>query len=370
VISASGFGSDAIAAEPGPHSFTTALVTALSRLCHYPLPFSDSELHTCVTSLLQSEKAGPKKKDGKFIFDSFGKPYFEPERRQSPVILRLTEKSTEPIFLTPLPPVTGGTTARDKMVLATEDHGEMDVLFVLRLTTDTPDLQPLAKYFAGTPQAGPIKIIAAFKSRSTVLIMRVSSTIWTLLSKHRALSFISYVEGDDMVPVLIDPLEHGEKYDRKCLENQWSSLPSLSDGLTANESGDINLLEPSGGSNSSLQVPLDSETPVGAECHQMNEQTSSGTLLWPFEAQDRTRGVIQSQTSFGNPMISGYESEEEHALTETASNEADAFVQSKSQGESFVRMKVIGTSSRKKGHNSEIVWFCVRFQGRLLMFLD
>jgi hypothetical protein len=202
-ITATGFGrlSDGggIAEDPGPDSFTRALINGLSRLCHENRRFSDEELHTVVTAILENFEPEPLLNEGRQVMGTDGRPYMKPNRRRSPSYRFLSEnKQPKPIFMAPLPTF-GESRSIDHNQPHQDVRGLWDVLVGIRFETDSPDVDALAELLAEVREAREINLVGAWKSQSTLWIVRLPLTMWTLMPKHRGMSFLARVTGNNMI---------------------------------------------------------------------------------------------------------------------------------------------------------------------------
>ncbi|KAK1759833.1 hypothetical protein QBC47DRAFT_116659 [Echria macrotheca] len=237
-ITATGFepGPLGTAAEVGSHSFTHALIQVLGKLSipqNLPgrppsPPISDVMIHSLlVTELRRCNLSLEKDLSGSFKRSIDGHLKVEPFRRRTPIYQWLSQnKGHRPIRLSPLQrsepevepapePEMGTSTSRAISVTPeppiqqpVADLTFPGVLISVRLEPDSlkdPDIEAWAKWMLSIPPGSSqvtfedqtVRIEGLYRSFSSLLILRIPLDTWTLLPKHRAMTFIGYVTGEN-----------------------------------------------------------------------------------------------------------------------------------------------------------------------------
>jgi hypothetical protein len=227
-ISACGY--ETSAPEVGEHSFSNALTEILAGTSKGP-PFTIAELHSQVLNRLKCwAPCLVKNGDGKYKQDHAGRLQTEYQPRRTPIYTILCE--SEPrrsILLAPLrtsrPPAAASEAgcnsvsdmATSNPAALSEPHMDPQgntrevkqqiekvvecpqILLTVRLDEDRLDLQSWKEFLRQLPAEGKdIKIEGAYRSFSTLLLLRLPITVWDLLPDHPAYSFVSFVSGENM----------------------------------------------------------------------------------------------------------------------------------------------------------------------------
>ncbi|KAH8776221.1 hypothetical protein BGZ57DRAFT_953345 [Hyaloscypha finlandica] len=227
VIAACGY--ETIAPEVDKHSFTNALVETLALASKGP-PFSVGELHSRVLSRLKCWTASLLyDKYGKILETPDGNLAYEHQPRRTPIYSILREsKSRRSIVLAPLTPaqptrvdepraspniteavaspdpgLDGKTVPSKKSKKrkrpAAEEPKWPQIVLSVRLDEAELDRSTWREWIRALPAEGKdIKIEGVYKSFSMLLLIRMPVSVWNLLPKNEAYSFVGYVTSENL----------------------------------------------------------------------------------------------------------------------------------------------------------------------------
>jgi hypothetical protein len=261
-IAASGYGPDALAALPGPSSFTTALTEVLARKYNHPGPVSDVMLHTEILARMRMMAPGLcTDADGNIIFDADGKPVFWSDQRNPVYAFLSRDRQSESIWLRPLPSdetnelaELGGNSSSTAPVQLEGEPGAISVLVQIMIS-ENAGADEIANALAAI-QGFNFKVVVAGRSMSTLLILRMPMEFWSIIPKHRCMKRLGILIGQDFA----------DEVNSKLKMEQVKSVVSSPCKVDASQSDDM------------LRVVVTPERPMGHENH-LAEPVTMPTLL-------------------------------------------------------------------------------------------
>ncbi|KAK4176795.1 hypothetical protein QBC36DRAFT_300835 [Triangularia setosa] len=203
-IAACGF--ESVAAEVGPHSFTSSLIQELAHAAHTTEWLSVVELHRRLINRLQAWMPSVCFTDTTYsvvqVDRHTGQPMFEKPRRRTPIYCFLSKKPRT-IVLSPLPvPQPLSITEEPHVYLNTPTTKPKisptgpGILLACRLRDQNLDVEKWKQWLlTAPPEAQSIQISAIYPSFSALLILELPLVVWDLLPPSPALSFIGYTTG-------------------------------------------------------------------------------------------------------------------------------------------------------------------------------
>lgn len=219
-LAACGF--ESIAPEVGHDSFTHALIQELGKASYSSI--SVGELYGRLIDRLRTWKPCISKNElGQMKLNSCGKPLYERSKRKTPIHCALSnEPKRRSIVLSPLPgphelPVQSGPSSTDqprkrrRYIDPNESDDESEgteestectqVILSIRVDTEQFDLDAWLEWIKDVPpEATKIKVEGIYGSLSTLLLLRMPITSWSLLPNDTAYSFIGFVTTENLAP--------------------------------------------------------------------------------------------------------------------------------------------------------------------------
>ena len=234
VLTATGFdvGSQGVAAEVGPHSFTKALIDELGVVFNSFVdgtsmgqPISDVSLHGSLLARLKVHLSSvDKNPDGTLKVSKEGGVAFEPPRRRTPIYRFLSEtKNPRPIYLAPFPKFAGRGKQPEDITRHREYYGaetvpprhgveEKDipkVLVRILLQEHSFSVDKFANWLLqAPPEAMKVEIESAYGSLSTLLIVKMPLAIWDLVPRDPAMSLIGYITSPNVAEIINQNIEN------------------------------------------------------------------------------------------------------------------------------------------------------------------
>jgi len=228
-LAACGF--EGIAPEVGQDSFTHALIQELGKASYSSI--SIVELYGRLIDRLRTWKPCISKDEfGQMRLNSSGKPLYERSKRKTPIHCPLSnEPKRRSIILSPLP-VASGTFGlpllprppphnqhrkkkgkKKRYIYPREDEDKDNgiknitdcpqVILSIRVDTEQFDLDAWLEWIKDVPpEATKVKVEGIYGALSTLLLLRMPITTWSLLPDDTAYSFIGFVTTENLVPNL------------------------------------------------------------------------------------------------------------------------------------------------------------------------
>jgi hypothetical protein len=208
-IAACGF--EGIAPEVGPNSFTNALIEELGMASHDSI--SVGELYARLIGRLRTWKpCMTRDEHGQFRFNSAGEPFFERPRRRTPIHCALTNKrKPRSIILSRMAenPIAEPRRKKNRRTCPQGEGGSIPneiislprVIISVRVDTEKFDFETWLDWIKDIPpEAANIKVEGVYGSLSTLILLRMPITTWSLLPDDPAYSFVGFTTTTNLVP--------------------------------------------------------------------------------------------------------------------------------------------------------------------------